>query len=49
MQHVFALTLMGVATSGLATTKGEINTMPEKSPSLSLAVRMEMAPPCNAK
>lgn len=46
---MFALTLMGVATSGLATTKGEINTMPEKSPSLSLAVRMEMAPPCNTK
>lgn len=40
---------MGVATSGLATTKGEINSMPENSLGLSLAVRMEMAPPCNAK
>lgn len=49
VQHGFALTLMGVATSGLATTKGEINSMPENSLGLSLTVRMEMAPPCNAK
>lgn len=40
---------MGVAASGLATTKGEIKTMPEKSFGLSLAVRIEMAPPCNKK
>lgn len=49
VQRGFALTLMGVATSGLATTKGEINSMPENSLGRSLAVRMEMAPPCNAK
>lgn len=42
-------TLKVVADSGLARTKGEMRTMPEKWPGLSAAVRMAMAPPCNAK
>lgn len=40
-------TLKVVADSGLARTRGEIRTMPEKWPGLSAAVRMVMAPPCN--
>lgn len=42
-------TLKVVADSGLARTSGEIRTMPEKWPGLSAAVRMAMAPPCNAE
>lgn len=42
-------TLKVVADSGLARTKGEMRTMPEKWLGLSAAVRMAMAPPCKAK
>lgn len=42
-------TLKVVADSGLARTKGEMRTMPAKWLGLSAAVRMAMAPPCNAK
>lgn len=43
------LTLKVDADSGLARTRGEIRTMPEKWVGLSAAARMEMAPPCKAK
>ena len=43
------LTLKSVAESGLATTSGEMRTMPEKWPGLSAAVRMEIAPPCGKR
>lgn len=42
-------TLKVVADSGLARTRGEMSTMPAKWPGLSAAVRMAMAPPCNAE
>ena len=38
-------TLKGVAESGFIWTMGAIRTTPAKSPGLSHAVRMEMAPP----
>lgn len=47
--HRNPFTLKVVADSGLARTKGEIRTMPEKWLGLSAAVRMAMAPPCKAK
>lgn len=43
------LTLRSVAESGLATTSGEMRTMPEKWPGLSAAVRMQIAPPCGKR
>lgn len=41
--------MKSVAESGLATTSGEMRTMPEKWPGLSAAVRMQIAPPCGKR
>lgn len=41
--------MKSVAESGLATTSGEMRTIPEKWPGRSAAVRMQIAPPCGER